>query len=319
MYTLRPPRSDEQELVVDFIFGLQARPESRCLHLDSSREGIRHDLQDLSQAFTEAFRLVFADTELVGLLGCDLDLAAGRGWLHGPFARARDWEQIVGLLFADLWKHLPSEIHRVSNYLELAFTRGLTFHQQSGFVPKGLSHIYRARRQAITAPAGIQPFKPSDAESLCQLHALAFHQSWLSGPEMIARIDSRQAVLIAWEQGQRVGYIRLSRHISLREGQIDFVAVEPGWRGKGIGRRLLQAGLHWIFSLQDLESAYLNVSDSNTNARQLYESAGFSLFQSGLALDWWKDSEQPADSLWPEWKNVFTSGQQAAPERENKS
>jgi ribosomal protein S18 acetylase RimI-like enzyme len=288
MYSLRHPYPDECPAIVRFIFECQASPASRCLHLDWTEAGIDRDVQDLNQPFEEAFRLVCAGETVIGVLGCDLDIEAGRGWLHGPFALDQDWDEVVGLLFAELWNRLPTQITRVSNYLECAFARGLAFHERFGFVPKGLSHIYKAEYRSATPVAAVRPFLPSDAEALCALHARAFPQSWLSGPQMIAKLADDNAVLIAWHEGHRAGYIRLSRHVSLSEGSVDFVAVEPGWRGKGLGRQLLLAGLHWIFVQQHLRTALLNVSDSNTNARQLYESAGFELFQSGVALDWWK-------------------------------
>ena len=288
LYTIRPPRPDELDRLVDFSLPLQARPETRCLHMDWTAAGIRADVQDLDVPFESAFRFALAGDKLVGLLGADLDLGSGRGWLHGPFARDTDWEAIVGQLFAELWQRLPAEIGRVSNYLELAFVRGLDFHARFGFVQKGVSHIYRAARRATAPVAGVGPFAPADTEALCRLHAQAFPQTWISGPEMIAAIDPDHPLLIARHEGQAAGYIRLNRHVSLSEGSVDFVAVEPGCRGQGIGRRLLEAGLDWIFATRGLETALLNVSDSNANARQLYESAGFTLFQSGAALDWWR-------------------------------
>lgn len=294
MYTIRKPRFDELDVLVDFITAAQARPDSRCLHLDWTPEGIRADVQDLDEPFQEAFRFACEGETIVGVLGGDIDVGAGRAWLHGPFARDRDWDLIVEMLCDDLWQRLPASVGRVSNYIELANARALDQHARRGFVRKGLSHIYRADGPPAQPEvrAGIRPFALSDADRICELHAAAFPQTWISGPEMISKIDATHPLLIASANGEAAGYLRLSRHASLPEASVDFVAVAESQRGKGLGRQLLLAALDWIFREQGLSTAFLNVSDDNVNAKQLYESAGFRLFQSGVALDWWGEGSR---------------------------
>jgi ribosomal protein S18 acetylase RimI-like enzyme len=294
-YTLRRPHSDELEEVVAFIYQQQANPATRCLHLDWHREGILADIQGLDVPFQDAFILALEGDKLVGVLGCDNDLEAGRAWLHGPFARAQGWHMIVASLFEAMWATLPPVIGRVSNYLELAYSQARDFHAQWGFLTKDVSHIYRAEAYSLTAPEGIHPFQPSDITFLEQAHTQAFPQTWLSVTDMIRQQDERHPILIAWHEGQPVGYARLSQHVALPEGTLDFVAVLPEWQGQGWGQRLIAAGLHWIFHTRQLPVAYLNVGDSNTQAKQLYERAGFVLYQSGVALDWF--APQAGESL----------------------
>lgn len=290
-YTLRRPYPEELALIVQFIYQQQANPVTRCLHLDWHQEGILADIQDLDVPFHEAFMLAFDQETLVGVLGCDNDLEAGRAWLHGPFARAEDWYTIVASLFEATWATLPPAIGRVSNYLELAYAQAREFHTDWGFLTKDVSHIYRAEAYPLTMPESIHPFQPSDAEFLERAHTQAFPQTWLSTAEMIRQQDERHPILIVWHEGQPVGYARLSQHVALFEGTLDFVAVVPEWRGQGWGQRLIAAGLYWIFHTRQLPVAYLNVGDSNTQAKQLYERAGFVLYQSGVALDWFAPKE----------------------------
>lgn len=294
-YTIRPIEADELQQLVNFIVPLQADPQSRCLHVDWTAEGILADVQDLNQPFTEAFRVLLEGDTWLGILGCDQDLEAGRSWLHGPFidpaVSDSDWQQLAGALFVDLFDRLPASINRLSNYLELNFERGLTQHADQGFVPKGISHIYRADHQAVHSQAAIRAITPDDHAVLAALHDRAFPQSWLSPAELSSTLDETHQVLVAEHQGQPAGYIRLSQHISLLEGTVDYVAVDSAYRGLGLGRQLLLAGLDWIFNQRNLQTAFLNVSDDNANARKLYESAGFSLYQSGVALDWWRPSK----------------------------
>ena len=69
-------------------------------------------------------------------------------------------------------------------------------------------------------------------------------------------------------------------------GHVHFLAVMPEWRGKGVGRRLLDQGLDWCFRVKELPSASLTVFDTLANARSLYESAGFRLVESGVTRRW---------------------------------
>ena len=58
-------------------------------------------------------------------------------------------------------------------------------------------------------------------------------------------------------------------------GYIDFIAVGERWRGQGIGKTLLAAGLSWMFSFLAVRRVDLTVAAANTAALRLYESFGF--------------------------------------------
>lgn len=296
-YTLRVP--DDLDALVALIAACQQDPAQRCLHCDQTPAGLRAEILALDPPWQAAFLGVYSGadsgadsgSELLAVLGCDCDFEMGRGWLHGPFAQDKDWQNLFQQLFDGWEQRLPATITRLSNYLDQANQRGLDFHLQRGFQAKGLFYVVEAKAQPIQRPASVRPFLPSDAEMLCQLHTLAFPAAWLSGPAMITQRDETHAVLIAWEQGQRVGYIRLSQHLELPEGEIEYLAVDPAWRGRGIGRKLLLAGLDWIFAERGLPTAVLNVSADNAKALELYLSVGFEVKERAIALDLWRKND----------------------------
>jgi ribosomal protein S18 acetylase RimI-like enzyme len=76
------------------------------------------------------------------------------------------------------------------------------------------------------------------------------------------------------------GYIRLVPPTPLASNahvrQIQGLAVDPGWRGRGIGRALLGAACE-LAARQGARRVTLRVLASNGPARRLYESAGFAV------------------------------------------
>lgn len=82
------------------------------------------------------------------------------------------------------------------------------------------------------------------------------------------------------ETGQRAGFIWLIRSTSgftaAAFAWIMCVYVEPGFRGQGIGRRLMELGETWAEE-KGLIDIILNVSNENETAIRLYESMGYKI------------------------------------------
>ena len=54
-----------------------------------------------------------------------------------------------------------------------------------------------------------------------------------------------------------------------------WVIVDDSIRGKGVGTRMLQAGLKYAFEILDADVVTIGVFDSNPNAHRCYQKAGF--------------------------------------------
>lgn len=97
------------------------------------------------------------------------------------------------------------------------------------------------------------------------------------------------AVLVAREGADLIGYIvvgidaGLSGLFGFRWGRIISLAVDPPRHGEGIGPKLVEAGLRW---LRDAGCRHVEVwTDlNNIAAIRTYESAGFRVIYSGVAL-----------------------------------
>ena len=82
------------------------------------------------------------------------------------------------------------------------------------------------------------------------------------------------------EDGEPVGFIWLiestSGFTAAAFAWIMCIYVEAGFRGKGIGRKLMELGEKWARE-RDLIDIILNVSNENEVAIRLYESMGFAV------------------------------------------
>jgi ribosomal protein S18 acetylase RimI-like enzyme len=67
-------------------------------------------------------------------------------------------------------------------------------------------------------------------------------------------------------------------------GEIDFLGVREDSRRRGIGRKLLQRALYWLFEEKNVTPITLTVLGKNMEARSLYESVGFRLKYTGVGL-----------------------------------
>lgn len=96
------------------------------------------------------------------------------------------------------------------------------------------------------------------------------------GPEGLDNI----AFIARGENGQRVGFIWLiestSGFTAAAFAWIMCIYVEAGFRGRGIGRHLMELGEKWAEE-KGLIDIILNVSNENESAIRLYESMGYEM------------------------------------------
>lgn len=144
---------------------------------------------------------------------------------------------------------------------------------------------------------GIRPLRPSrDLSGLADLIEQAFGPELSLGGEhvlrelrFLGRLGPLSLLFLAasspvdgllngfvWEQdGRVVGNVTLSRPTGhARRWQVSNVAVLEGYRGRGIGRSLIETALDTIVQ-RNGRTAYLYVREDNAAAVHLYKSLGF--------------------------------------------
>jgi ribosomal-protein-alanine N-acetyltransferase len=111
-----------------------------------------------------------------------------------------------------------------------------------------------------------------DAMSIADLHGLSFHRGW-SEDEVEALLHDHSVLAHRAMYGSQLAGFILSR-LAADEAEILSVAVAAAFRGKGLGRALLDLHLRRLAGL-GVESVFLEVGERNTPANRLYLDAGF--------------------------------------------
>jgi mycothiol synthase len=152
-------------------------------------------------------------------------------------------------------------------------------------VEKGIpSRISVAMAQAAPGCCHLQS---DEEDKLTQLQNRAFAETWGYNPNTVEEITfrlnsstcSREDIVLIYEGDKAIGYcwtgITCEGGVpSIRKGRILMLGVDPGYRGKGIGKRLMLAGLARLKS-KGLQVAELSVDSENKVACALYQSLGF--------------------------------------------
>jgi ribosomal-protein-alanine N-acetyltransferase len=121
-------------------------------------------------------------------------------------------------------------------------------------------------------PFRIRRAEGADVSALTNIERRCFSDPW-SEAGIRESIQSETTIaLVAENLEGELGY--LMARLSGEEGEILNLAVLPGHRRQGVGRRLLEQGLALLIG-SGVREAYLEVRESNLAARDLYLGFGF--------------------------------------------
>ena len=127
----------------------------------------------------------------------------------------------------------------------------------------------------------IRPAGPLDAAALAAIESASFDHPW-SLTQITDQLAAPTGLTLLCPGGCILGSIVCD------EAEILRVAVEPAFRGQGLGRALVAA---FLAAAADAGAAtcFLEVAAGNVPARALYRSAGFS--EAGLRKKYYTDGD----------------------------
>ena len=126
------------------------------------------------------------------------------------------------------------------------------------------------------APAGlhIEPGAVGDAERIARLHALGFYRGWPREEFSAYLADpDRTPAFVACDARRRIAGFAMLR-LAADEAELMTIAVDPKWRGKGVGRALLEAAFADLL-MSPARRMFLEVAADNAAAIALYRGHGF--------------------------------------------
>jgi mycothiol synthase len=130
----------------------------------------------------------------------------------------------------------------------------------------------------------IRSFQPGDAPALAEIQNAAFTGSWGFSPNTAEEIEYRSSMsntsypgILFLLNGEKVaGYCWtfLAPANGKTRGIIGMIGVAPDYRGRGVSKPILLAGMEYLRSV-GVEDIALHVDGENTPAIRLYLSVGF--------------------------------------------
>lgn len=279
---------EDFESISKLIADQNKNPETHCIQSDTGNDyqNIQNEIARLDLDSGICFVMAFQNDKLIGTLGCELDEDLGRGWTRGPFviAKTGEWESIANALLERLQNILPSTIHWLDSFLNIANERGNKFYLAQGFRQLRLVHVYvvEAFETQLEYSSICRTLNPLHAQDFITLHESIFTQTYASGQRILDKIGENHRVFVYSEGDEILGYLYAAIEEETGDGSVEFVGVREDTRGKGIGRKLLQTALQWLFKEKTVCQVTLVVNDNLTNARSLYESVGFRLQYTGV-------------------------------------
>jgi len=136
------------------------------------------------------------------------------------------------------------------------------------------------------APPGftLRNFKTGDAQALAEIQNAAFIGSWGFCPNTVEQIEyrssmsntSHQGILFLYDQHNLAGYCWtcIAPSDGKNKGIIGMIGIAPDYRGKGVSKPVLVAGMDYLRSIH-VDEIGLHVDGQNTPAIRLYTSVGF--------------------------------------------
>lgn len=290
---IRHAAPEDLRALSGFVARANALPAGQSLHCAANTPAAVRAALRVEETFPEGWEQAFVVAEageIIAALGCQLDAEHTRGWLWGPWVEEGvAWHHVAPALLDALLARLPRSVRRVEAFLHAENRAGLRFLQSRGGSLGTLTHLYVAPRTAwtpdATAPEPFPLLRAAHEVGFARLHAESFPASGSTpAEELLAGRDDEHAIFAASDSLRVLGYVCASVNHAPHEGFIEYLAVRPAARGRGLGARLVATALRWVFEERGLPQAALCVSEWRGNARRLYEAAGFRLAASGVAV-----------------------------------
>jgi [ribosomal protein S18]-alanine N-acetyltransferase len=290
-HTLSSKTLSQRDECISLIAAAQGVEGARCLHSDFDVSASTYLEENPNE---HVYVVAFADelpTRPLAILGAEIADDLKRAWLRGPFfdkrVTAHEANEIARALFKGMQSEAGTRAKLWDAYIETSHATAMDGYTSLGFFVKGKHSVFTVTREDAkyrNEQAASFPKSPEIVDAITELASPSFPGGYLTRDEFGAPPSDEAVTLCICEGNELLGYVYASYAPGAIEAQIDNIAVAPHVRRCGIGRKLVNAALHWAFATRNAPQVALVVRDGNTNARALYESVGFCLLADGTHL-----------------------------------
>jgi ribosomal protein S18 acetylase RimI-like enzyme len=265
-----PLKATEIPALAAFISHLQQNPTHHIGYLAENTDDIQTSLYDIENLERQFF-LARNDTNITGFIGVDFDDT--RAWIYGPMCDASDWGAAVNGLWQKIEPLLVSKTWLL--FCDLQNTRVAHLAQKIGCTEHSAECVLSFKREQLellSKPKILaRVIAPNEHAAFTNLHDTIFPGTYFNGLEILERLSSQRALFVT-DDMTGYSYAEVS---DSGEASLEFIGVNPEFRGQGIGQALMTQTLGWIFSFEASNHVLLTVNAQNTEALRMYAKLGF--------------------------------------------
>lgn len=236
---------------------------------------LEEDFSDLE--LEDSFIVMSENNQLIAALGFDVDSKNQSAEIWGPFILNSDhWSEQTSMLWNEFMKKKESK--KISTYFAFYHEenkKGLRWMESLKAKETGKHQILVSKTE-VTCGEILEEISPPFYEEVIKLHDELFPGTYLTGADMIGNLSEEKRLLIIPDGDQSIqGYVYLEGDSVFQAGNLEFIAVAREHRKKGLGKKLVQAGLTYLYENMNVTEVSLCVNEKNAEAINLYKKSGF--------------------------------------------
>jgi len=284
----------------DFNSFVQLKSEAQSLTAEGgwlSPQAVSENLERPNYSPEQGLFVVEADENIVGYMDMAPEIAIGRVILDcwvDPEHRRRGLATRLLKSATHRAQGLGAKLAHVNIAEDNVVARGVLSKLGFECVRKFLElrlDMTKVRWSCVDkATLGCRHLQCGEEDKLTQIQNRSFSGTWGYNPNTEEEVRyaismsncAREGILLAYERDRPIGYCWTRMESEEKsatdesKGRIFMLGVDPDYRGRGVGRRVVLAGLAYLRS-KGLRFAELTVDSENKPACALYRSVGFEI------------------------------------------
>jgi len=227
---------------------------------------------------SDAFSVAYKNNQIIGVFGLDVDVNKNTAEAWGPFINLNEkWQMIAHQLRNTLIHKIY--INQINFFVHEENKQVQIFLHEIRAKKTGSHHILKISKEDIRTQESekITLYEPSLRKAFQKLHDTTFPSTYYDAEDILARLNDKNRLLIIkeGETNKLKAYSYIEAMPAFAEGNIEFIAVSPEYRGQGIGTGILKASVKELFKHDKIKEITICVNKQNRKAIGLYQNAGF--------------------------------------------